>query len=515
MNAEVDPPSGRGADAPRTMRVDLVTGPVRYPTTPLFVLLAASLVPVVLLTVVLIWSDTEADQYEAAQDGVPDDPPDDSATPPPSRRLTTPVLAYRRAPDQLAAEAADRRLAEAMEQLYGFVEDGSCVAVGVDGRTVTTRHPTDPVIPASTHKLLVAAVALDRLGSEYRFTTSVKAPAAVDGVIDGDLYLVGGGDPLLTSDDFPIENDDQPAFNTTSLDALADAVVATGVTTIRGSVVGDGSRYDDEWTIASWAPGVARVDGGPYDALFVNDARTLGRIGRQSDPNDAAAREFARLLADRGVRVSNGWSTAQAPTELPVIASIESVTLPAVLDEMLTTSDNDTAEMLVKELGVADSGEGTLGAGLDVIARTLLAWGVPMEGVRLVDGSGLSAENRVTCATLVAVLQHIDATSIVASLPVAGRTGTLADEFVGSAVEGRLVAKTGTLGNPPPDVDPPAVKGLAGYLDAEDGSTIQFVMILNGDGVSEPDGYRPYWDALAIRLAEYPIEPDPATLGPR
>jgi D-alanyl-D-alanine carboxypeptidase/D-alanyl-D-alanine-endopeptidase (penicillin-binding protein 4) len=280
-------------------------------------------------------------------------------------------------------------------------------------------------------------------------------------------------------------------------------------------VLGDGSRYDDEFFIPSWGAGVAGVDAGPYDALVVNDARVLGRSGRQRDPNDAAAREFVRLLRDRGVAVAGGWSTGVADPGLGVIASVDSQPLGAVLAEMLTTSDNDTAEMLLKELGFDDAGTGTVAAGLDVVDRTLRTWGIPMDGVRLVDASGLSTDNRLTCGAILALLARVEGGPVAAGLPVAGRTGTLADQFVGTPMDGRMVAKTGTLGNPPADLDPPAVKSLAGYLEAPDGSTIEFVMILNGPDISNPDNYGSYWIALSDRLASYPNGPDPSTVGPR
>ncbi|MGB0113791.1 MAG: D-alanyl-D-alanine carboxypeptidase/D-alanyl-D-alanine-endopeptidase [Ilumatobacteraceae bacterium] len=497
------------------MRVDLVSAPVRYRTLPLLGLFVVMLIPVALLVALLMWSDGEADEHEAAVDGessIPEAPP---VVAPVQPALDTSLLAYRRTPALVGSVRDANQLAAAMEQLYVFVGEGSCVAVAVDGRTVSTRNPTTPVIPASTHKLLVATVALDVLGPDHRFTTSVASPPVVDGVIEGDVFLVGGGDPVLTSDDYPIDQDRQPAFNTTSLDALADAFVATGVTTIRGAIVGDGSRFDDERTIESWGPGVALVDAGPIDALVVNDSRRLGRTGRQSDPDTTAAREFARLLGARGVTISNGWDSGTTPPEVGVVASIQSAPLSDILAEMLTTSDNDTAEILLKELGVADAGLGTLAAGLTVIDRTLRGWGVPMDDVRLVDGSGLSSENRVTCAALLAVLDRAAGTPVAAGLPIAGRTGTLTDEFAGTAVEGRLIAKTGTLGNPPADQDPPEVKGLAGYLPVESGETLSFAMIITGPGIVTEDGYTGYWTALAERLAAFPADPDRTPLGPR
>ena len=82
------------------------------------------------------------------------------------------------------------------------------------------------------------------------------------------------------------------------------------MTRINGSVLGDGSRYDDEYEVDSWGEGVAGVEAGPYDALIVNDSRTVGRSGKQPDPNEAAAREFVRLLGSVGHRQTAGGSRA-------------------------------------------------------------------------------------------------------------------------------------------------------------------------------------------------------------
>jgi D-alanyl-D-alanine carboxypeptidase/D-alanyl-D-alanine-endopeptidase (penicillin-binding protein 4) len=298
-------------------------------------------------------------------------------------------------------------------------------------------------------------------------------------------------------------------------------VVATGVTFIDGAVVGDGSRYDDEWVVDTWADGVAFVDAGPYDALMVNDSRALYAAGRQSDPNSAAARELVRLLNERGVTVNLGWTTGETPPDVPELASIESAPLLDVLAEMLTTSDNNTAELLVKEIGLTDSGEGTRVAGLNAIDRTLRTWDVPMQGVRILDGSGLSAGNQVTCGALSAVLRRERDGPLPGALPVAGRSGTLSDEFVDSPIAGRLRAKTGTLGNPPVEEDPPAVKALAGYVlqgqrrRAAGAAPLEVVVVLNGRAANAAEQYRAVWEAFGEALATYPEGPRPADLAPR
>lgn len=491
---------------------DVAGVPVRYRTAPLLALVVLALFPLAALTGLLAWSDAQADEYESSAT----DPPETVEAPSePGPALPTTMIDYRRAPGALAQLGADNELSAAMEQLAAFIDSQSCLAVSVDGRNVGSWNGGVAVIPASTNKLLIAGAAIEILGADHTFATSVAAQAPVDGVIDGDLYLIGGGDPLLVATDFPTAVDPPEPAATTSLDALADAVVNAGITTIQGSIVGDASRYDDEFVNPSWGQGVAYIDAGPIGGLLVNDGQTVGRSGRQRDPGEAAAREFSRLLRDRGVAVSNRWASGVLEPGVPVIAAVESAPLSTIVADMLTRSDNDTAEMLLKEVAVADAAAGTTAAGLQVLDQTVRSWGAPMDAVVLADGSGLSTANRLTCDTLVSVLGHLEQTPALDGLAVAGRTGTLTDEFLGTAVEGNLSAKTGTLRNPPADVDPPEVKALAGYVAVPNGEVVEFALVLNGGGYVTKDGYRTFWAALAERLGNYPVGPDVATLGPR
>ncbi len=390
--------------------------------------------------------------------------------------------------------------------------------MSVDGVSIGERNAALPVIPASTQKIPVAATALELLGADFRYTTTVVAVSApVDGVIDGDLYLVGGGDPLLSSNWYPTSNlERNPVTSPTSFDALADSVVAAGVTTVRGSVVGDGNRYDDEFFAPGWGDGVAGLEGGPYDALMANDSRVLGDPLRGNNPSEAAAREFTQLLQARGVDVSNSAQSGAAPGGAVELASIDSAPLSDVLAEMLGNSDNNTAEMVVKELGFTVSSSGTREAGLALVRQQLIDWGVDVTQVVLADGSGLSLDNRLTCDALLAVLQRTGFESAIGQgLPVAGQTGTLAGIFTEHPVAGRLRGKTGTLNNPPFNVDPPAVKALAGYLPVEGGSAVEYVLVLNGPTISDQSEYRAVWDTLADVLDTYPAGASPAELGPR
>jgi D-alanyl-D-alanine carboxypeptidase/D-alanyl-D-alanine-endopeptidase (penicillin-binding protein 4) len=525
VSGSLVPTEVRNEAAVVNMRVDVVASPLRYRRSPLLLLVGLAIVPAVGLLLGQRWLDAEADRYDDSRAAVAElEGGGESNSLDSSARLTaaaaqrallgTSLLDYRRMPEPVADVANANRLAENIEPLFGFVNQTSCFAVSANGAEVTTYLGELPVVPASTLKLVVAAVAIEVLGPDYTFETTVRTPPVVDGVIDGDVFLVGGGDPLLTADDYPIENDSFPAFNTTSLDVLADAFVANGVERINGTVIGDGSRYDDEFVVEAWGDGVAFNDAGPYDALLVNDSRVRDRSGVQDDPNSAAARELARLLSNRGVRVNNGWASGQASTQAEAIATVTSAPLGDIVHEMLVNSDNNTAEMLLKELGVADSGQGTRIAGLGVIDRTLAEWGIPLDGVRVLDGSGLHPQNTFTCQAMLQVLQRVRGSVVATGLPIAGETGTLRGEFLLSPLVGKLFAKTGTLSNPPVDEPPFASKALAGYVDADDGDILEFVLILNDNEIAD-ETYASLWQVFAERFDSYPAGPDPAELAPR
>ena len=328
-----------------------------------------------------------------------------TTTLPPGRELVpldTDLLSFRRHPTPLAVRQADAASKSELEQRLAGVDesfdDTTCLRIVDDGAVLADFGTPGPLIPASNQKVLVAAVALDVLGADHRFRTELRSARPVDGVVPGDVYLVGGGDPVLWTDGVtdPLR---YPAFNTTSLDDLADRLVQLGITTIGGDVVGDGSRYDDEFRAPSWGDDITNVDAGPYDALLVNDG-LIGNGNYGLDPSRSAARAFVDLLAERGIAVEGSAANAETPAdaELTTLAFIESEPLEDVLVELLHTSDNNTAELMVKEIGYAATGEGTRTAGLAVVRDRLASWAVPLAGVELQDGSGLSRDNRLTCA---------------------------------------------------------------------------------------------------------------------
>jgi D-alanyl-D-alanine carboxypeptidase/D-alanyl-D-alanine-endopeptidase (penicillin-binding protein 4) len=481
---------------------------------PWLVVLVVAVLPAAGLVVLARWADGQAD----AAGGEPAPEPPAAAEAEPGPAMSTGILSIRRLPTVISRAISIEDLRAQAPPFLATLNDRSCAAISVDGVDVGTHNPELAVIPASNQKLVVAAVALEELGDDFTYETTAQAGGEpVDGVIQGDLYLVGGGDPLLSSAWYPTSNlERNPVTSPTSLDDLADQVAADGVRRITGSVLGDGSRYDDELFAPGWGTGVAGLEGGPYDALLVNDSRVLGDELKANDPAEGAAREFQRMLVERGVQVDGTPGVGVAPAGAVTLGSVSSAPLTDVITEMLTTSDNNTAELLVKEIGLSAGRAGTRPAGLEAMRVSLDEAGINVSEIVLADGSGLSLDNRLTCAALLSILQDGDvAEAIAAGLAVAGETGTLSDAFLDHELAGRLVGKTGTLNNPPFNEDPPAVKALAGYVPVDGGGAEEFVLILNGPTISDQSEYRPVWEQLADVLATYPSGPTPAELGPR
>ncbi len=471
---------------------------------PLGVLVAGALVPAIAFGGV--W------QYADANVPPPTTTTTTTAPPEPAPELVTDLLSYRRHPTPLAEAAAAREAAAALadqeQAVLDLVGEASCVRV-VDGETVVLdESPTTPIIPASNQKLLVAAAAIEVLGVDHTFRTELRSVRADGGVIAGNVYVVGGGDPVLRTADVP-DPLRYPAFNTTALEPLADQLVALGVTTIQGDVVGDGSRYDDEFRAPDWGDEISVPDASPYDALMVNDGLVNGNYG--AVPERAASRVVYDLLIARGITITGSPSSGPAPADpaLTTLALVESLPLEDILVEMLHTSDNNTAEMMVKEIGFVATGQGTRQAGLDTMRATFDRWGLPTGALVLSDGSGLSRNNRATCEFLAALVGDAPVSDrLVDVLPAAGRDGTLATTLLDTAADGAMRAKTGTLRD---------VKALTGEQPGADRRPVSFSVVLNAAGADDPAVFIPLWEAIVELVDAYPVvvRPDVVEFAPR
>lgn len=350
---------------------------------------------------------------------------------------------------------------------------GGCLQVTAGGRFLYAANQDAPVVPASVTKLFTATAALRILGADHRFRTTVRASSApIGGGVAGDLWLVGGGDPVLGTDAWAAQLDaDRRLY--TSLDQLADQVVAAGVRRVDGRVLGDESRFDADRRVGTWPDRlIADGEAGPLSALSVNDGfATWGHPGVPfADPPSDAAEVFGGLLEARGVTITGDGGAGVAPAGSVEVAGVDSPTVGDLVHAMLRDSDNGTAELLVKELGRQRRGEGTTAAGTDVIAATLETVGVARDGLTVADGSGLSDAARLTCRSLTTLLAR-DAEALSGRLSIAGRDGTLGRRFLGTAAAGRLRAKTGSLDG---------TAALAGYVETISGTTVEFAYIIHG-----------------------------------
>jgi D-alanyl-D-alanine carboxypeptidase/D-alanyl-D-alanine-endopeptidase (penicillin-binding protein 4) len=425
--------------------------------------------------------------------------------------LVTPVLSARRVPEVIAAPVADRRLAGDLSAWVAQLPRDTCLVVETSGeQTLFAHNPTTPLAGASSQKLLTAAALLLAKGPDSRLETTVGAAGPVEGgVVAGDLFVVGGGDSLLATPEYAASrNRNRGAHLWVDPAGLADAIVAAGVTRIDGSVVGDGSRYDAERYHPVW-PGrfLAQNVVGPIGALTVDDGFTQPGRTPTGDPAMNAAAVLTDLLRQRGVTVAGEARSGSAPAALSPVAALPSHTIRELVAEMLTDSDNETAEMALKEIGVDEGGSGTWSVGAQTAATLMAEAGLPLDGIEVVDGSGLSDANQVTCQLLVDLLTWPEiGPMLVDGLAVAGQTGTLAGRWNDTPVEGRLQAKTGTLRN---------VTALSGRVSPLQGGTLTFAYVTN---VPAPqvlgDAELALQNGLADILISYPRGVDVTALEP-
>lgn len=427
---------------------------------------------------------------------------------------TTPVLSARRMPGLLQGAVADPALAQSLRGTLDKANPSTwCTVIEDRGRPVLTVNPDQPVAPASLQKVLTSTALLEHFGPDHTLRTVMAAGAApTDGVVQGNLYLVGGGDPLLTTTGYQQSFDD-PNQPWSDAGALVDALAAAGVREVRGDVVGDDSRYDAERWGPTWPARYKAGDPsiGPLSALTINDGYT-GFTATPDKPNPKrtagdppalAADTLAAMLRARGIQVTGRGVAGKAPDGAVEVAAVDSKPMRELVGEMVLDSDNTTAELLTKELGLSVSGQGTTAAGVAAVRDIVAGLGIPVAGLDLKDGSGLDPANQVTCRAVMTALERFGPTSEwAAHLAVAGQAGTLRKRMAKPPAAGNVRAKTGTLN---------AVNALAGWATTPPGATLAFTAIGNGTD-SRGTGAA---DAFAAALMSYPQGPPLTALGPR
>lgn len=368
---------------------------------------------------------------------------------------------------------------------------GSLAGVVVDaatGQRLWGRAATTAMPPASTVKLMTAAAALEALGPTTRLSTGVVRSGRV-------LYLVGDGDVTLTARG---GGGGYPPVATLRTLARRTAAAVAPLTVVR-------LRYDTSaWHGPSGAPGwnpgyFTAGDVSRLSPLEVDEGRVRRGVSeRVADPAMHAAEAFAESLREFGVRVVGAPRREAAPASGLGVAQVQSAELSALVQRMLTVSDNDLAESLGRLVARRLGEPATFAGAAAAITEQLRRLGVPMRGIRLYDASGLSRLDRVTPRALVTVLRIVERAgatfdAIGEGLPVAGFTGTLADRYRGPARSvgaGVVRAKTGTLAG---------VSGLAGQVVDASGRLLLFAFLT--DHAPSPTAAEAALDRLAARLA--------------
>jgi D-alanyl-D-alanine carboxypeptidase/D-alanyl-D-alanine-endopeptidase (penicillin-binding protein 4) len=349
--------------------------------------------------------------------------------------------------------------------------------------------------PASTTKLVTAVAALEDLGPDHTFRTRV-----VNGAKAGQIVLVGGGDPYLAAR--PIADDDHtpaPADLQTLARKTAAALKTAGHTSVSlgfDDSLFTGPTVNPTWPATNTAEGVVA----PITALWADQGAQADGTGVVDDPSQRAAQVFAQALKKAGIKVTAAPRRTEAAAGATEIAGMDSARLDEITANILAISDNDGAEVLAHQVGIAEGFGGSYEGGVQGVSAVITRLGHPFQsGDRLYDGSGLSHEDRLTPDTLINMLalgadpDHPELRTVVTALPVAGFTGSLADRYEKGPVggRGRVSAKTGTL---------MGVHGLAGVATTQGGATLLFVFIADDVPVEDTLAARDVLDVLTSTL---------------
>ena len=320
--------------------------------------------------------------------------------------------------------------------------------------------------PASTMKLLTSITALDLLGGDYNYRTTLRYTGQVkDSVLLGNLYCVGGLDPL---------------FDDVDMDAFVESVKGLGVKTVRGKLYADNSFKEPELLGEGWC----WDDDNPHLAPLL--------VSRKDD----FISQFKDRMMKAGIVVEADSASGTPPKDALALSSrIHS--LREVLVPMMKESDNLYAESMFYQVAASMGARPAKAShGKQLIKKVLGKAGVTGVQYKIADGSGLSLYNYVTPELLAKLLiyayRHTKINvDLFPSLPIAGQDGTLKKRMINSVANGRVRAKTGTV---------TGVSSLAGYASLPNGHQLVFAII--NQGIMKSADGRGFQDRVCTALCE-------------
>lgn len=464
----------------------------------------------------------------------------------------------------------------AMGRLLAFIDDSINTAPELRGGSwsfylgavnadtaIYEFNSTTGLVPASVMKVVTTGTALSLLGPGYRFTTLLQHDGSQSGkTMQGNIFIRGNGDPSLGSTAYG-SSIDKVIANWTN------AIVALGVDSVAGCIIGDAEAFERDMTPGGWAwedvqsdygagpsglsihenqfdisltgsggrvsmsyspkiPGMklynqcvnnpsigksyAFVTGGPYQFERCVAGEVNGHLearGSIPDPALLCAQLLKQNLEERGIKVRDSATTVrlirlnglklESEGGRKVISSTSSSSLAELVYHTNQISQNFYAETILRAIGHREKGYGSTFGGVSAVYAFWRNHGVDLQGMYMVDGSGLSRHNSITTKQLVSMLRVLAKDSVVfpsfyRSLPVAGESGTIRKLADSTAAEGNLRAKSGTMSR---------VRAYAGYVDTKSGNRLAFAMIGNNTQW-ELSELRDRFEKLFILMAELP-----------
>ncbi|MFV0392564.1 MAG: D-alanyl-D-alanine carboxypeptidase/D-alanyl-D-alanine-endopeptidase [Paludibacteraceae bacterium] len=404
------------------------------------------------------------------------------------------------------------------------------------GKTIHSHRAGNAAIPASTLKLITTATALELLGADYQFKTTLETDGTIspDGVLTGNLYIYGSGDPTLGS---------SKLGNIYFLNDWVQAVRNAGIKQIDGDIIADASAYDTEginprWTwedlgnyYAAGAYGISYkdntfemelksgavgttpeiIDITPnipelsfnnylkstrirfdsayfYGAPFQNERFIYGEIpanrssfkikGDMPKPGLILARDFAWKLKSNGIAISGNATDEVKSRNRTLLYTHLSPKLSEIIKEINHASNNLYAEHLFRHIALQRGKPATSENAIQKIKSFWQSKGLPVDELFMQDGSGLSPVNAVSANFFVSLLSYMDKSKnnsyFRASLSVSGKSGTLKNFLKGTLLDGKVQAKSGTISR---------VKSYAGYIDTGEKQLVFAILVNNPNSV--------------------------------
>ena len=386
------------------------------------------------------------------------------------------------APDSAAATSAGvtRALTPVLTSPALGPQLGVLVTDLSSGQVLFSRNAGAGFAPASTDKLATSIAALRVLGPSARFRTTV-----VTGGSAASIVLVGGGDPTLAAGAPPASDYPQPATLASLARQTAAALRARGRHSV--SLGYDTSLYTGPGLAPGWPASYVTTGNTSVITSLSADQGRITASGapadneasnglRSADPAGLAAASFATFLRSDGIRVRGTPAQTSAPAGASTLASVQSPPLTAIIGLMLEESNNVIAENLARHVAIATGQPASFSGGAAAVTSVLRGLGVTGE-LSVVDGSGLSPDDRIAPAVLVQLIRlaagHPQLRSVLTGLPVEGFSGTLATGGSVFGLGGRsgfgvVRAKTGNLNT---------VAALAGTAYARNGELIAFAVM--------------------------------------